>query len=254
VKKRTLVGGAVLLALLAGVALGAELRVDYGGELIDGSARPLSGVFALRFKLYQSAGANDALWEEHHYVAVVDGEYEVALGSENPLAPELVDRELYVSVEFMDEELLREPLVLRRAAAAGQPLPLEGIITDPDGNLTQVTFAQLAERAVVADTAERAHDCERLGGLTAAELDRYDELSRRLAELEERMNRESRDPRETRGGGAQVGSSTTVLQRIGGDGGQRYTRMCPAGYVLVGARGGAAQLVDSIEFVCAPIE
>lgn len=251
--RRTLLASVLVFgALLAGVALGQELQVEYMGELIDDRSRPLGGVFQLTFKLYSEDDSASPLWEEQHYLAVVDGEYAVNLGSEQPLDPSLAEQELQVAVEFMGQELLREPLVLRPVAVevVEEPPSFAELFIPSAGNFTEVTFAQLADQALVAVNAEHAQDCDTLGGRSLEDIDRSDDVLERLADHQTDPSAHESSGR-SRG---RVGTGTTVLQRVGGEGGARYTVMCPSGYAIVGARGGAANLVDSIEFVCAPIE
>ena len=228
------------------------LHVVYRGELINAEARPLAGVFPFEYKLYDEESAETAIWSEQHFVAVFDGQYEITLGNTTALDPELSDREMFVAVVFQGSEILRERLVLRPAEDETEtaPDPTEVMATGDVNveNVTEVTFAQLADRALVAQEAEHAADSDRLGGRTLDEIDQYDEILDRLTEHTANY--------ELHGGSQQTGvsGSTTVLQRVGGDGGVRYTRMCPSGYVMVGLRGGAGQLIDSFEIICAPLE
>jgi hypothetical protein len=238
----------ILLPILLGAwgraAHAEDLRVAYSGELIDEGAHPLAGVFALNFKLYANHDDTDPIWTERHYVAVVDGEYSVKLGTQTPLDPSLAERNLFVAVEFLDQEILRVPLTMQPIQTPQEQIQsLAGAGTD---GVAQVTFAQLADRALMAEEAGHARDCDTLGGHTPEELDRYDEVMQALANHEADPNAHSQ-------GQSGLGSSSTVLQRIGGDGGNPYTRMCPTGYVAVGIRGGAGTMVDSVELVCAPL-
>ena len=109
--------------------------------------------------------------------------------------------------------------------------------------------AAKAQALLDAEEAEHAIDSDRLGGLTAAELfERFDDLIDRLANHE-------RNP-DAHGGGnrTSVGSTTRILQRVGGEGGEPYTRLCPSGYVVVGIQGRSGGFVDSFQVVCAPLE
>ena len=253
-KTQTLLFVGALFVLLLPQTLSAEesLRVSYRGELIDAEARPLAGVFPFEYMLYDEETGEDPIWTEQHFVAVFDGQYEITLGDTSTLDPELSDSEVFVAVVFQGTEVLRERLLLRPAEdttatgpTADQPLVAADVNLE---NVTEVTFAQLADRALVAQEAEHAADSDRIAGRTLDEIDRYDEVLERLTE--------HASDYEVHGGGRRtaVSGSTTVLQRVGGDGGVRYTRMCPSGYVMVGMRGGAGQLIDSFEIICAPLE
>lgn len=243
-----------LVAVLATPAWADDpLLVSYGGELIDGDARPLGGVFALEYKLYRAEDASEAIWSEAHYVAVLDGQYEVLLGGTSPLDAEWSGESFFVAVEFLGTEALRERITLAPHVEEDPgdvaALPDGTNPIDPSGqNMTEVTFAQLADRALVAQEAEHAADSDRLAGRTLDEIDRSDVVL-------EALSQHASDHEMHGGGGSTgIGGSTTVLQRAGGEGGVRYTRMCPSGYVVVGIRGGAGQLVDSVELICAPLE
>jgi hypothetical protein len=114
--------------------------------------------------------------------------------------------------------------------------------------ITEVTFAHLADLALLAEEAEHAQDADRLGGRTLEEIDRYDEIARRL---EDHMADPEAHGAESRRAGRR---GETVLPRIGGEGGSPYNRECPEGMVVVGLRGSAGALVDSIEVICASVE
>ena len=108
-----------------------------------------------------------------------------------------------------------------------------------------VTFADVADRALFAVEADIADSCDTIGGMTLEELDRYEEVLEQIAELEAQVSRAT---------GAQLGSRTTTLERVGGSGGNPYSRSCPPGHVITGVRGGAGSLIDSIEIVCSPLQ
>jgi hypothetical protein len=232
------------------------LEVEYVGELIDEDARPLAGVFALEFRLFRDPDATEPIWSEPHFVAVVEGEYAVVLGQTESLPLELVEQELSVGVWFMGQEVLREPMVMtpiiEEEAAEDTTQVDVPMVVQPamQPGVTEVTFAQVADRALVAEEAERCRDAETLQGHTFEDLDRFDELIERLADHQ--------GDADAHGGGSgrsvRVGRSTTVLPSVGGEGGGAFTRMCPEGYVVVGLRGRSGGMVDAIEVVCGPLE
>lgn len=233
-------------------AHGQDLVARYEGELIDDQARPLAGIFALTFKLYPEQEAEEAVWEEHHFLAVVEGGYTVRLGENTLLNPEWSGREMYVAVEFMGQEIVREAQSLTHSPIVEitPQDPLEQLHQLLAGRVIEVTFAHLADHALTALQAEHAADADRLGGRTAAEIDRYDDLVEMLAEHQIDPNAHGGAARTTR----TTGDATMVLQRAGGEGGIPYTRMCPRGYVVVGIQGAAGGFIDSIQLVCAPLE
>lgn len=228
-----------LLCLLPAHAVRAEGAplVYWSGEITDGQGSPLSGIFALTFRLHPDTDSRDTLWAESRWVTVHEGAYRLRLGTRVALPPEFTGQNLTLSVEMGGTELVRSPLTITPAPPRqSREQILAGL---------EITFADLAERAVVAEEAQLADDCLRVGGKTLEELDRYDSILQELVAVREEVSRATR---------ATVGGRTTTLERAGGAGGLPYARNCPPGHVVVGIRGGAGALVDSVELVCAPIE
>jgi hypothetical protein len=105
--------------------------------------------------------------------------------------------------------------------------------------------AKYADTAGYAVEADHAKNSDRLMNLTV------DDIVRRAAE-------------EGGGGGGaaaaqtgtkvRIGSSKRYGAQVGGTGGAEYNEVCPKGYVMVGMRGAAANLVDSFQIICAPLE
>ena len=214
------------------------VRIAYRGEIIDDGGVPISGVFPLTFKLYRSEGGRTGFWEEAHFVSVYEGVYDVVLGNTTPIPAEHVGTDVFIAVEVGDiGEFTRHSITIVPLTA---PQTREEVIAELD-----ITFADVADRSLFAVEATTADDCTRLGGKTLEELDRYDELLGEMAELRDRLDDVS---------GAQLGSRTTTLERIGGSGGNSYSRTCPPGHVVTGARGGAGALIDSIELICSPLQ
>lgn len=232
---------AILLGLTAfatSAAADGVALVTFTGELIDGESRPISGVFPIQFRLYEAETGGEPLWAEGRFVSVAEGMYEVQLGATEPIPAELYGRTLFVGVELGSAgEISRAPLLVAGQAA---PPSREDVIAGLD-----IIWADLADRAVQAEEALEADDCIRVGGKTLEEIDRFDELLAQLVTVREEVTRATR---------ATVGGRTTTLERIGGGGGLPYARNCPPNHVVVGIRGGAGDLIDSIELVCAPLE
>lgn len=210
--------------------------LPFVGELIDSESTPISGVFSAVFKAYGQAAGGDALWSETGFVAVENGMYSVALGRTTPLPDDFAGRNLFIAVEVAGNEIARSPVSVELVPA---PRSRAEIIAGLD-----IVYADVAERAVVAEEAREADNCSRIGGLSLDEIDRYDELLEEIVSVREAVNRVSRPT---------TGRATT-LERIGGSGGLPYNRTCPPNHVVVGFRGTAGDLIDSIELVCAPIE
>jgi hypothetical protein len=228
----------VMAALPSAATADGTMRVRYRGEFVDDESAPISGVFPLTFKLYVQEDADEAVWEEHQYVAVFEGRYDVWLGSATPLAAAHDGASLFIGVELaLIGEVARHALTL---AAESPPPPREEVIAELD-----LTFADLADRALRADHARQADDCTLLGGRSLEEIDRYEELLTTVADLRESLDEVT---------GVRLGSRTTTLERIGGAGGNSYSRTCPPGHVVTGMRGGAGALIDSVELICSPLQ
>lgn len=214
------------------------LVVTWTGEFIDPDLRPVSGVFAITLRLFESAAATEAVWSERRYVSVLDGTYQLLLGEYASLPEAFRGRTLSlgVSVDGAGEVTRSDLRIVPDAPKPGRAETLAGI---------EITWADLSERAVMAHEARTAEDCATLDGRTLAQIDRYDELLSEIVQARARLD-------ELRG--AALSNQTVTLERIGGAGGNPYQRSCPPGHVVVGIRGGAGALIDSIELVCAPLQ
>ena len=216
------------------------IRHAYRGELIDQEFSPISGVFPMVFKLYAAQNGTTAVWTEEQFVAVYEGRYDVVLGAFEPLPAELNNESLFIAMEIAGAgEVTRHPVTV---FDMGEPVE-EQINVD----MQQITFADIADRAIFAQDAAEAENCRTLGGKTLDEIDRYEELLGSINEVRSSAG-------SSQGGGAALGSRTTTLGRIGGAGGNPYTETCPPGYVVTGARGGHGNLIDSLQFICSPLE
>lgn len=255
-----------------------NVEIAYHGELLDEGRKPIGGVYPLEFKLYNDRMSERALWTETHWVAVVDGVYDVRLGSESRIRNTLArpGARLYLGINLMGGgELLREPLsfpgsdkaepVEPEALADGAtaepatpvvdaPVPAKDAPPTPATPTgkpeykTESSFAEVAEFAKRAGTADNA---DKLDGKSLAELEA--EIERLRDELS--RHRTDKDGHSGAGGGeVKVGGETTVLPKVGGRGGAAYNRECPPGYVVTGIRGAAGALIDSIQLICSPLE
>lgn len=213
------------------------LRVSYAGELIDGEARPLSGVFPLRFQLSEQAGG-EPVWSELRYVAVVEGIYDILLGRQTPLPTTLANRSMILQVALQDGT----PLMQHTLRVEPWTPPASAL---RDATVRRIDEVELAARTIFAERARLAQDCRTLQGRTFADLNQYDTLLQRLQELRTQLRA---------GQSVQIGRDPRYLERVGADSGRQYTRLCPPNQIVTGARGGAGNLVDGLQLICSPIQ
>jgi hypothetical protein len=209
----------------------------YRGELQDDGARPLSGVFTMTFSFWQHP-SGPAVWRETRIVAVVDGEYEVKLGSINPMPFQFQNSagELHVMLE--SDELTHH--AFRVSLMRADLDPEEPKLPVP------VHLAEVAERAMLAAHADTADNCDRLGGKRLDEIDRFEELLAEVARMRALLD--------SAGGKPHVSSKQVGLPRIGGSTGNRYAVNCPPGSIVTGVEIKGGDLIDSITPTCTPIE
>ncbi|MFT4704456.1 MAG: hypothetical protein ACI81R_002161 [Bradymonadia bacterium] len=210
--------------------------VAYEGELLDAQNAPISGVFPLVFSLYRSADSRNPVWVELQWVSIVEGRYDVHLGRTSgvPLAWEGQTRTLAVSLNG-GGELTRHDIALNEWR---DELELLG------ARITAAGEVDLAARAITADRAGFARECQTLSGRSANDLNRFAELLARIEEMRGRLNRS---------GANRIGRETVTLSAIGAGSGRPYQRMCPPGFAMTGIRGGMGQLVDGFRGVCTEI-
>jgi hypothetical protein len=209
----------------------------YTGELADDDLKPISGIFRVTFKLFPDMAAPKEIWAETLFVTIVEGRYDVALGRVTPIGANLDGRQLFLSATLEEEPGERIPFAVLAADTRDD---------SPSGPIFRgKSFADVADRALVATRAATADNCATLGGKTAEEIDQSKELNKRVSELREALRDKS---------SIKLGGQQQVLERVGGAGGNSYQRQCPPGFVVTGFRGGQGQFLDSIEIVCNAIE
>ncbi len=232
------------------------VEIAYEGQLIGENNKPIAGVFPLEFALYRGENDKKAIWREKHWIAVVDGRYNLSLGETRPLRTSLAraGEEVFLSISLQDGgELTREPLRFPSVDDGKEKTPK----TTPP-KTTKPTPPTPAQKTPppkppsdAVDYAKRAgvaEDAQKLGGKTLEQLE--EELDEALAQLEAHKN----DKRAHASAATTLSGSPTVLPRAGGKGGAAFVRQCPPGHVVTGIRGTAGQLIDSIQVVCTPLQ
>lgn len=213
------------------------LQTRYTGELADDDLKPISGLFKITFQLFPDANAPKEVWSETLYVTIIEGRYDVTLGRVVPIGANLDGRQLFLTTVFNEEPGERIPYAVSSADVRND---------SASGPVFRgKSFADVADRALVASRAATADNCSTLGGKTAEEIDQSKELNKRVSELREALREKS---------SIKLGTQQQVLERVGGAGGNPYQRQCPPGFVVTGFRGGQGQFLDSIEVVCNAIE
>ncbi|MFU8806191.1 MAG: hypothetical protein ACNA8W_20435 [Bradymonadaceae bacterium] len=225
-----------------------KVRVEYQGLLQDENDQPISGVFALDFKIYDRSLAATPLWSERHFVAVVGGEYVAPLGTYRPLISTHIEGERWIGIELVGEgEILRDNLMVHEPTT---PLPAQVAGRGSPG--ARVTFSDVADRAIEADRARVAESAEKLGDMSLEEIERLSNLA--LERLGEHISDPDAHSAMGRSGRSGVGTERRVMELIGGRGGAAYDVRCPPGFVVTGVEGTAGRVVDNFRLVCSPLQ
>ncbi len=214
--------------------------VRYTGELMRADSTPISGVLPMTFSLYTNENDDKAIWKERHYVAVDLGTYTIDLGQQVQLSRSLENQTRWLAIEIDSfGEVLREKMVLRPWTNPKPQTPT---------HVQNLSFAEIADRALTADHAHMAADAERLGGKTLKEIDKYGELYRDFVQLRAKLNAIQAS------GGTRVAERTTITEEAGKRGGQYFRVTCPEGQVVVGITGSADDSIHELKLICAPLE
>jgi hypothetical protein len=140
--------GAIPSILPSASALPSRGMISYQGQLTDSNNQPLNGSYRMRFALYPAADAPTPLWQEEwsdaKAIQVTDGQFNVLLGSQNPITPGAIAGvdTLFLGVQVgLDDEM--QP----RLQLGGSPFAIQAsqALTVPDGS---IGTAQLANGAV----------------------------------------------------------------------------------------------------------
>jgi hypothetical protein len=225
-----------------------RILVDYTGRLEDQSGSAISGIFHFSFNLYSDSKSAEPLWSETRYVSVVDGSYTVPLGKTTELQREHISGPRWIGVELVGEgEILRDKLSIQSGAAGGDDTSDRALSEKTKRWLNEaaensdMTFAEVAKRAVFADRADSA---EKVGSLSAEEIERLSNLAM------ERLGEHIADPDAHGATGRSLGDQTRVMKQVGGSGGSAYRSECPPGFVVTGIKGGSGDMLDSIAIIC----
>ena len=99
---RTILVAVVLMPLEGGTV---PALLNQSGQIFDLSDNPLEGVETLSFTIYSSEVGSTALWSEVLPVTFDKGDYQVILGTQNPLEIDFFkDQILYMGISVGDEE------------------------------------------------------------------------------------------------------------------------------------------------------
>jgi hypothetical protein len=146
-------GGHEILGLAVGLSLTLTMaawpasalvpaEVSYQGLLLDDVGAPVTATVTMDFELFDAPLAGNSLWTESHAgVQVVDGVYDVVLGSSTPLTAALVaGGTLHLEVTVEGETLVpRQPLLVvpyaLRSAVAEDTEQVDGLAA---GYLTEI--------------------------------------------------------------------------------------------------------------------
>ncbi len=160
---RTLFHSSLLVALavaLTTFAANAAVpgQVNYQGLLLDGIGDPVTGPVDMVFSLYPDPSGGSALWTEvHDAVDVLDGVYEVELGSTTALTPDLLaGAAVYLEIEVESE------IMTPRQRLLAVPYALQAESANSMGTLTAVAAAQIYENFAF-DGADPPNDDPREG-------------------------------------------------------------------------------------------
>jgi hypothetical protein len=114
-------------------------QVNYQGLLLDEVGVPVTGPVDMVFRLFDSDSGGSPLWTESHAaVDVLDGVYEVALGTTTPLLPALfVGATVYLEIEVETE------VMAPRQRLLAVPYALQAEDANALGGLPSEVFSQI---------------------------------------------------------------------------------------------------------------
>ncbi len=130
----------VALSSLASVVSPARAQaavpegVTHQGRLFDADGQPVSEVLDVTFALYESEGAQEAIWSETLSVAFDEGYYSVRLGESAPLSDVLDGSTLYLGMQVGDDDEMTP-----RAAMGSVPYAM--VANDVNGDINPLSVS-----------------------------------------------------------------------------------------------------------------
>jgi hypothetical protein len=217
---RILLVALAFLTIMPADLLAVPKTLVYTGSLTDEKGGPVGGIYWFRFSLHRSRSEKKMLWSEEMYVAIDRGTYQVELGKERPIPQALELTGLFLSVHIDGIEVHRQQ-VEEAMVSGGNSSAVEVAGGSGDG-------CEDCRKAVVA---ERAEDCERVGGMSAKQL---------VAQVAKKQ--------------IQVGTSAHFTSSVGAGEGTPFRLTCPPGFVVTGIKGKAEDSISNMQLVCSPLE
>lgn len=161
----------LLFAMVAGRTLQAQVPqlLNYQGRL-EVDENPASGTYRFTFSLYPDAEGGTPIWSEVHDVTVIDGVFNVLLGSTTPLTAGLISGQsrLFLGIRVGEEAEMAPRLQLASTAfalRAESAAEADQAASVADG---AVMTASLADGAVTVDKLADGAAVRSLNGLTGA--------------------------------------------------------------------------------------
>ncbi len=138
------------LIIIYSLAFAVPMTINYQGKLTDPNGNILNGEYRINFSLFNTDTNGTAFWSEQQTVTVINGIYNVALGTVNPLIASIFNNEnLYLEVGIESETLLpRHKLtsvafaIRAKEAETVGGFPVEDLITEIefDNRITTQVF------------------------------------------------------------------------------------------------------------------
>ena len=155
------------------------------------------------------------------YAALDKGGYQVELGKERPIPQALDLTTLYLSVQVDGHEIHR--LKVDESMISGG----KGAASAAGGSESAGGSGSCEE----CETAKRAEDCDRLGGMNIKQ------LANTIASKK-----------------LKVGTTAHFTSAVGSGEGSPFRLTCPPGFVATGIKGKADDKISNLQLVCSPLE
>lgn len=197
---------------------GKPKTMIYTGTLTDANGTRMSGVFWVQFALHRTEKEKKQVWYEEFYMATENGSYQVELGKRRPIPQALDLTRLFLAMQIDGVEVQRVPVDVSMISG-WQTEDSEGAHPSGGGTCSQCV------------RAERAKDCDKLGGLTVKQL------------VNTAVKKE-----------ITVGSTAHFTSAVGTGEGTPFRLTCPPGFVVTGLKGKAGDSIGNLQLVCSPLE